>query len=107
MSSSSNGSKAALRRRFLFDKPNQWSPLLLRRQPFCFASPLLPRSPALLNINLRVSRARFAGRPQGMMNTRNWGWRSTLVLKVVTTMTLLYLHDVIPNFVNYRAVARA
>jgi len=90
--SSSNSSKAALRRRFLFDKPNQQSPLLLRHQPLRFASPLLPRNPGPSSINLRVSRARFAGRPRGMTNMRNRGRRSTLVLKVATTMTPFHLH---------------
>jgi len=37
MSSSSNGSKAALRRPFFFDKPNQQSPLPLRHQSLRFA----------------------------------------------------------------------
>ena len=92
MSSGSDGSKAALRLRFLFDKPNQRSPLPLRHHPPRFAFPLLARSSALLKINLLVTRTRFAGHPRGMTNTRNRGWQSTLVLEVVTTMTPFYLH---------------
>jgi len=49
--------------------------LPFRHQSLRFTSPQLPRNSTPLRINLRVSRARFAGRPRGRTNTRNWGWQ--------------------------------
>ena len=71
-SSSSNG-KVALRQGFLFDKSHQQGQLPFRQQSLRFAPPQLPPNSTPLRINLRVSRARFAGCPRGRTNTWNWG----------------------------------